>query len=651
MRCEMKGILVLTLLIVVQIHFSIAQEKVKLEEIVVEPEASFQISREATSLGEISSELADRLPLIDNDVYRAAQIFPGVTASDFSARFHVRGGDLDEIGVRLDGVPLYQPYHLQDFGGAISTIDLGLVQNARLFMGGYPPTYGDWISAVYDIYTRSDPPPRARVEAGIDMINTDIMIDSPLSRLKNGHWIISLRRGYIDLIMKMIQSEEKFEPRYFDLFNKISFTPSSDSDLSLSVLYAKDTNLIDQIGRENDVNSSYENGTIWASWNKRLSEGLTLSSNIFAGRYEGRKREGLDGKDDRDLGFAGARADLSLNLGRDLAQAGIELQRAYGRYDYYHSEEGALTDVKAELRGWFLRGYLQDAISLSGVRLNAGFGWWYQGNGGRYALSPRISVFLPLGQKLTIKGAWGLFRQPIRVTELPIEEGISEIRDPQRSAHYILGLEYRPSDRFLLKAEAYRKEMRDLMGRIEDYGRKERFFIKADSGYAHGLEIFLNHVLSDRISWMLGYTYSVAKARGDDREFFRPFDQRHTLGVDLNCRTGYGVLNLSWRFHTGNPYTESWYEKTNGEWIKRYGDPYAERLPSYHSLDLRFSREFEFRRWSLNLYLQVMNVYNRQNVHEYSWSKIEEPDGRVRYERVEEHYLPILPTFGIRVKF
>ena len=53
----------------------------------------------------------------------------------------------------------------------------------------------------------------------------------------------------------------------------------------------------------------------------------------------------------------------------------------------------------------------------------------------------------------------------------------------------------------------------------------------------------------------------------------------------------------------------------------------------------------------MSLYLQVMNLYNRQNVHEYSWSKIEEPNGKVRYERVEEHYLPILPTFGIRVKF
>ena len=648
----MSRALMLILLFVAQIPFSIVEGKgIRMREILVEPEDSLGISREFPSLGEISSDLADRLPLIDNDVYRAAQIFPGVTANDFSARFHVRGGELNEIGVKLDSIPLYQPYHLQDFGGAISTIDLGLIQRARLFMGGYPPRYGDWISAVYDIYTRSQIPPKTQLEAGIDLINTDLMIDSPLPRLKNGHWLLSLRRGYIDLIMKMIQSEEKFEPRYFDLFNKISFAPSPDSALSINLLYAKDTNLIDEIGRENDVDSSYENGMIWSSWDKRLGGRMNISSSLFAGKYNGRKREGLDGVDDRNLGFVGAKADMSLNLRRNIARAGIELQHGCGRYDYHHSEEGISTDVKGDLAGWFLRGYLQDTIGLGDARLGGGFGWWYQSNGGRFSISPRLSLSLPIGEKLRIKGAWGLFRQPVRVTELPVEEGISEVTDPQRAAHYIIGLEYRPNDKFLLKAEAYRKEMRDLVGRIEDYGRKERFFIRARSGYAHGLEVFLNQILSDRLSWMLGYTYSVAKAHSDAGEFFRPFDQRHTLGIDLNYRTGYGVLNLSWRFHTGNPYTDSWYEKVNGEWVKRYGDPYAERLPSYHSLDLRFSREFKFRRWQLNLYLQVMNLYNRQNVHEYSWSKIEGPNGQVRYERVEEHYLPILPTFGIRVKF
>ncbi|HID55861.1 TPA: hypothetical protein EYP37_04990, partial [Candidatus Poribacteria bacterium] len=288
--------LALILLLAAQIPFCTAEGKgIRMEEVVVEPEDFFGISREFTSLGEISSDLANRLPLIDNDVYRAAQIFPGVTANDFSARFHVRGGKLNEIGVRLDGIPLYQPYHLQDFGGAISTIDLGLIQKARLFMGGYPPRYGDWISAVYDIYTRSQIPSKPRFEAGIDLINTDIMLDSPLPRLKNGHWMLSLRRGYIDLIMKMIQSEEKFEPRYFDLFNKISFVPSSDSILSINLLYAKDVNLIDEIGRENDVDSSYENVMAWSSLERRLGERMNISSSLFVGRYNMRKREGLDG--------------------------------------------------------------------------------------------------------------------------------------------------------------------------------------------------------------------------------------------------------------------------------------------------------------------------------------------------------------------
>ena len=66
----MSRALMLIFLFVAQIPFSIAEGKgIRMREILVEPEDSLGISREFPSLGEISSDLANRLPLIDNDVY------------------------------------------------------------------------------------------------------------------------------------------------------------------------------------------------------------------------------------------------------------------------------------------------------------------------------------------------------------------------------------------------------------------------------------------------------------------------------------------------------------------------------------------------------------------------------------------------------
>lgn len=618
-----------------------AEEAVRLPEVVVEPEMGFGISTESSFPGEISKEFAEELPLIDNDVYRAAQIFPGVVSTDFSARFYVRGGDLDEVGVRLDGVQIYQPYHLQDFGGAISTIDLKLVERTKLLMGGYLPEYGDWLSAVYDIQTRSSPPLR-RIELGLDLLNTHLILDSKLPWGKDAHWLFAARRGYIDLLMKLIESEEKFEPRYLDLFNKLELNLSPETRLSLNLLYALDTNLIDEPGVEEDVRSRYENGLAWLKLSSRLSGKASLEAALFGGMFEGWKREGVGNRDDRTISFAGLKADLSAPLGRCSLKGGLEARWGSGDYDYLRAEEKGITAVKARLSGHLLRAYLQEGLSLDRIKLNAGLGWWYQSRGGRMALSPRLSASLRLTRSLAVNGAWGLFRQPVTVTQLPVEEGISDVRGPQRAAHYILGLVYNPNPKLMAKIEGYRKEMRDLVGRIEDYGRKERFFIRAESGYAHGVELFWSQLLSEKLSLMLGYTWSAAKAKGEGKEFFRPFDQRHTLGVNLNWRMRYGVLNLTWRFHTGNPHTESWYERADGGWVKRYGEPYAARLPSYHSLDVRFTRRMSFGWGDLSFYVQVLNLYNRANVHEYSWVKA---DGG--YRRIEEHYLPITPTFGI----
>ena len=130
-----------------------ASEPIELEEIVVTP-GKFTVQSGTDASLSLSKEGLDLFPLIDNDVFRAAHIFPGVTSNDFSARFNLRGGEKDEIVVRLDGMELFEPYHLQDFGGAISIIDLGVIHRADLFMGGFPAEYGDKMSGAYSISQR-----------------------------------------------------------------------------------------------------------------------------------------------------------------------------------------------------------------------------------------------------------------------------------------------------------------------------------------------------------------------------------------------------------------------------------------------------------------------------------------------------------------
>ena len=70
----------------------------------------------------------------------------------------------------------------------------------------------------------------------------------------------------------------------------------------------------------------------------------------------------------------------------------------------------------------------------------------------------------------------------------------------------------------------------------------------------------------------------------------------------------------------------------------------AERLPAYHSLNVRVDRRFNFDRSSLVLYLSAWNVYDRKNVASYFWNKITaSPD--------TEYQFGMLPILGVEYEF
>jgi hypothetical protein len=68
------------------------------------------------------------------------------------------------------------------------------------------------------------------------------------------------------------------------------------------------------------------------------------------------------------------------------------------------------------------------------------------------------------------------------------------------------------------------------------------------------------------------------------------------------------------------------------------------RLPVFHQLDVRVDRRWPFRTWQLVAYLDIQNVYGRENVSGYRWDQ--------RTQAVEANTsLGVLPSIGINVEF
>jgi hypothetical protein len=113
-------------------------ETVFLGEVVVTPSHFKILEEEPETRQFLSRTEVEQMPHLADDLYRAVKRLPGAAGGDYSAQFNVRGGEQEELLVMLDGVELYEPYHLKDFRGVFSIIDSTAVSGVDLLTGGYP---------------------------------------------------------------------------------------------------------------------------------------------------------------------------------------------------------------------------------------------------------------------------------------------------------------------------------------------------------------------------------------------------------------------------------------------------------------------------------------------------------------------------------
>ena len=130
---------------------SLRTDVLSLAEMVVTPGRFAVLTRDPVVPQTLSRDEVQTMPGHIDDIYRTIVRLPGVTGSDYSARFNVRGGGHDQVLATLDGMELYEPFHLKDLGGGgLSIVDAEVIGGIDLMTGGFPADYGDHLSAVMD---------------------------------------------------------------------------------------------------------------------------------------------------------------------------------------------------------------------------------------------------------------------------------------------------------------------------------------------------------------------------------------------------------------------------------------------------------------------------------------------------------------------
>ncbi len=138
-------------------------------------------------------------------------------------------------------------------------------------------------------------------------------------------------------------------------------------------------------------------------------------------------------------------------------------------------------------------------------------------------------------------------------------------------------------------------------------------------GRAYGVEFLYQQRLFKGVYGLLAYTFFRSEFT-DAQGVYQPsaWDFRHSLSLTAGWRFG-KAWELSGRFlfSGGAPYTpydlEASAQKANWDANKQgvpdYSRLNSERTADFHQLDVRITKQFYFNRWSIELYLDIQNLY------------------------------------------
>lgn len=686
-----------------EVNFTLEETPITLSGIVVTP-GRFAIMQDDPLVKQtLTKDDIHTIPQLGEDIYRAIKRLPGISGNDFSAKFTVRGGEHEEVLVLLDGLEMYEPFHLKDiYGGALSIVDVVAIGGVDMMTGGFPVQYGNHMSGVFDI-SSVKPRSQRRTAVGISLMNARFLTEGQYDDGR-GNWFVSVRRGYLDIVLALMD-ENDLSPSYYDVFAKSEYRLNDNHSLSLSVLRADDD--LEAVDSEDGgvANTDYANSYGWLRLTSTFSPKLSARTVASVG-YVTRGRRGNDTetkvvftpdmrkeitrtlfeiREKRNFSIAGVRQDWSWEASeRQLFNWGIDAKRFTSQFDYFNWDldrferdeadeiEAVIdtVDVQLKLDGTNLGLYLGTRYRLANP-LTAELGLRYD----RVSytadddISPRLNFVYSLSRRTALRAGWGYFHQAQGLSDLDVVYGDATFYPSQRAEHRVVGFEHAFNSGIDLRLEAYHKKLTRIRPRYENLSKEALFFpeleetsifLRPDSGDARGVELYVKHDTDGRYSWWASYGIARVEEKFGAVDVPKNQDQRHTLYFDCYYRPKpEWQINLAWQYRSGWPYSERIFVPVvvpEGEFpfARTFGPRNAARLPPYHRLDLRVNRYFDARGGRLAVFVEIINLYNRANVQARF-------PGNVSYlgpgtdlivdGTFDEEWFPLLPSIGASWEF
>jgi hypothetical protein len=610
----------------------------------------------------------------------------GQQGGSFRNDIIIRGGAPNENVFYLDGIEVPVINHFQtqgSSGGPQGMLNVSFIEDVKLNSSAFDAKYDNALSSVFQFKQKNGNPNKLQGNFRLSATDVSLTLEGPLAKNKKTTFLASARRSYLQLLFEAI--DLPIRPNYWDFQTKINHQIDKKTTLTFIGIAAIDEfsyvapkkSTPEKLFLINaGVLVNQWNYTIGASIKRTIKNGffnVTLSNTNFdnsVDKYEDNQNQSVANKtldiSSREIETK-LRLDVNINIDGWKIAYGTSVQIA----DY---KNNTFTVIKKEVRD-ASNVIVQPAISVnfkSPLKAFARFGAFVQvgkrfadnrlgvsgglrsdmntftteGLNGLKTLSPRISGSYILADKWTLNASLGSYFKLAPYTILGFADNANNLVNKSakylQSNHYTTGVEFLPNDGLRFTIEGFYKKYNNVPISVRNgislsnlgtdftlLGNEA--VITNGKGKAYGAEFFVQKKLTKKTFGILSYTYYRSLYSGANNKLVSSsWDNRHLLSMTFGYKFPRNYeLGLKFRYQGGAPYTlyDEVASRVNylsqGRGTLDFTRLNQQRLGGFNSSDVRIDKKWNWKKITIDLFLDVTNWYASKNpaIPEYTFTR------------------------------
>ena len=650
----------------VTVSVELTPSEEELGEVVVQAEGG--ATRVRGGLQTVRPKDIERIPTPDasGDLASYLQSLPGVVSiGDRGGQLFIRGGTPSQNLVLLDGLLIYQPFHIIGF---FSAFPQDLVSYVDVYAGGFKARYNGRISSVIDVSTREGNKQFVEGAASISPFLASARVEGPLRKGKLSV-LASMRHAVVEHIAPTLIGED-LPFQFGDVFVKLQHTDQINNRCSASGMFTYDRGRIDPTDEVNNDIFQWNNFVFGGRCFVFPTDAPVLFDFNSGLSYV---RNVVGDADNPERSSDALQAATEVNLTRFIGDNALHLG-IFARMTWlgFRTGEQFQNLVRDDDVLFGMGGYLDVDMPLNETfTVTPGAALVIHPLNYPISLEPRLrALWQPGGEEGSreFSAALGVYRQTLVGVTDERDAGSAFIAwmpppvdDAQsRAIHALASFQQQLGPWLRIAGEGYYKRLGNLPIPIWSTIARFTTTLSLAKGNVYGFDTRLEFQRKALYAYLsYGYSWTEYIAQQDNfgvwfgepvQRYHPPHDRRHQVNAVVSLEVGKFQGSVRWQYGSGLPYTRPYgfdelillqdlpdVRTDYGTPRVLYERPYQGRLPDYHRLDVSMQRSFPLSRGTLTVQLGAINLYDRANLFYYDIFTV---------RRVDQ--LPLIPNLSIK---